>query len=371
MEEQNVMFHLLLLNLTLTKDIVINKNRSQESGVVLFLSLILLISMTLISAATFFNSISETKISGNMVTVSEQWAADDIARLFAVKWLNDCQFVPKICNSTATCQACSNCVWQQGTAPRPSAQNSSWWSANGNTVNPSAGIACAANPPQYVIEEYNCDVTSQTRTYRITTFVLGTNGQSIAREYFVSPVLQIPPALMFNRSCVTSNSVSGGGSASISPNVTNTFQPTFTGYITDVWIGNGCWNTSGSFTIQINGPSGQYGPDTRNLPPANSGCGGTSGGTSGAPGSNMSSYHLNTPFKVTKNDSISVKISSSCSFHYFNPYNAGNTNIRMSIYGTAQNICATLPQLPDPAAPCPCPKAPRCNCPTSGPATCP
>lgn len=320
-----------------------NHRHKRERGIVLFLSLIMLTSMTLIALSTFYNSMTQSKIGTNISNIYEQNSADDIARMVATDWLNNVFSPPPTCNSTANCLGNPGYVWQQGIiSPKPSLQSAAWWTpGNGNsiTVNSANGIACVSQPSQYVIEQLNCDQTIGVATYRVTTQSMGlTSNFPVYREYIVTPFLQPMAVTMFNRSCLA------WGTATFTPNTAiNTFHPSTNGNITAIWIGNGCWSSNPSFNITVSGGvSGSYTQNNVILAPASSGCGANTG-TSGQAMSNMSAYVLPTPYPVLTSQTITISVTDNynCGFHCVgqNPTNGTNCYCRMTVQGMPTNIC--------------------------------
>ncbi len=306
----------------------VQKFQRKEQGAILMISLFLLMILTIIGIATFQVNFTESKVQSNFSSIAQANFTNSVAMNAATQWVNSLTQNPNTCSSSP---CCGGCVWAQGALqPSPgwpqassitvggtSTAAATWWQSNGITMNAIGNVPAS----QYVIEYAGCDETTMTRFFRIVTRSSGYGSvpTQIATQ-IVGSTKALPPAQqMYN---VSNNMYTVGLSQ-----VQNTVNVNFTGLITDLYIGEGCWSSSMPGTITLSSAHGGTYTFSGNLSPACC-CVGT-GATC-----NMGHISLPVPYKILHSDPLTITVvdnSNSCGFHT-NSWN-GVGAFRMTIMG--------------------------------------
>ena len=143
---------------------------NRHCGSVLFISLIILLVMTILGVQGLGTTILEEKMSGNYRDNHIAFEAAEAALQEAENWIVT-RTVPPVANSTG-----SNGVWTEGNFSMYSGD----WSSKGLSV--TTGISNLSANPRYIIEELfiplGAEMTSQTALtqkyfYRITARAVG------------------------------------------------------------------------------------------------------------------------------------------------------------------------------------------------------
>ena len=147
----------------------------QQAGSVLFISLMLLLMLTILGV-TAMNSVTlEERMAGNLRDTDLAFQAGEAALRDAENWLAPLTILPAECTTTPP-SACAT-VWQQGVLSGLQNQSDSWWNTSGRdyltaATNEFGGVI---QDPKFVIE-YN--------TYVRDSLVVGQSTVT-GRDYYL------------------------------------------------------------------------------------------------------------------------------------------------------------------------------------------
>lgn len=147
----------------------------QQSGSVLFISLMLLLMLTILGVTAMNNVTLEERMAGNLRDTELAFQASEAALRDAENWLSPLPVRPGECTVTPP-SACAT-VWQQGMLSGLQNEDYDWWNTTGRDYLTAATgeFGGLVRDPKYIIE-YN--------TWVPDSLVVG-QGATTGRDYYL------------------------------------------------------------------------------------------------------------------------------------------------------------------------------------------
>lgn len=195
-----------------------------QKGSILILTLLMLIAMTAIGVAVFDIISVSQKIASNVQNNMNAELAHDTVRAQVIKSIR----------SSTTAYTGYNTL--QAIAPQD--QTAAWWAANGSTIG--VTVPNVASQPQYYIERFYCDNTSQSAYYRVTVRSVGATAAvtrvttSFVESKAPKPWISGTFFDVSNPGCQSTNY------AAYAFTLSSTVYPSINGFISVLWF-PACW----------------------------------------------------------------------------------------------------------------------------------
>lgn len=168
---------------------------SRESGAVLFLGLMLLLTLTLLGAAYFQEAIIQERLSGNYMDLNYAFEAAEAGGRWGSAWLQSRSGTPaeRPWPCLANCDS-GSVVWVVGQFPDdPHPKAAFWATARGYGIDPGTGedllmrVPLAYQQPRYILEQQHFqrddlagDPQKGVAFYRVTSLGIGQRPSSDA-----------------------------------------------------------------------------------------------------------------------------------------------------------------------------------------------
>ncbi len=140
---------------------------NRQRGTILFISLVILLLLTIIGVTAMSNVTMEERMAGNLRDSDLSLQAAEAALRVGEEWLRPLTVEPALCSATTLGTVC-NTVWEEGALPDLGYQTAAFWANNARTytnvgggavltggdladTGPQANGAYVSAPPQFTI----------------------------------------------------------------------------------------------------------------------------------------------------------------------------------------------------------------------------